>query len=125
MNPPVSTVGLTGEEIIAMLEENLERTFARDPYDQMGGYVKRCLGINIYFKVENPKGQRIQELFVRAERVRPDKVYTAAYVTMQAVPAKYGTNRQNLEIHAIEAMQPYLARNKPVKAGLRGTIVAV
>ncbi len=29
MNPPVSTVELTGEEIVAMLEENLERTYAR------------------------------------------------------------------------------------------------
>jgi len=31
MNPPISTVELTGEEIVTMLEENLERTFARDP----------------------------------------------------------------------------------------------
>jgi 2',3'-cyclic-nucleotide 2'-phosphodiesterase (5'-nucleotidase family) len=37
MNPPISTVELTGEELKAMLEENLERTFSRDPYQQMGG----------------------------------------------------------------------------------------
>ncbi len=125
MNPPISTVELTGEEIVTMLEENLERTFACNPYDQMGGYVKRCMGLNLYFKVENPKGQRIQELFVQGKQVRPDKVYTAAFVTMQGVAAKYGTNRQNLEMHAIEAMERYLARNKVVEAGLRGTIVAV
>jgi sulfur-oxidizing protein SoxB len=125
MNPPVSTVELRGEELVLMLEENLERTFACDPFDQMGGYVKRCMGINLYFKVENPKGQRIQELFVRGEQVRLDKVYTTAFVTMQGVSAKYGTNRQNLEISAIETMERYLARNKPVEAELRGTIVAV
>ena len=51
MNPPISTVELTGEEIVAMLEENLERTFARDPYGQMGGYVKRSLGLNVYLKI--------------------------------------------------------------------------
>ncbi len=62
---------------------------------------------------------------MRGEQVRPDKVYTAAFVTMQGVSAEYGTNRQNLEIFTIEAMQRYLARNKPVEAGLRGTIVAV
>ena len=44
-NPPVSVVELTGAEIRAMLEENLERTFAADPYAQMGGYAKRCLGL--------------------------------------------------------------------------------
>jgi len=31
MNPPVSTVELTGGEIRAMLEENLERTFSCNP----------------------------------------------------------------------------------------------
>jgi S-sulfosulfanyl-L-cysteine sulfohydrolase len=40
MNPPVATVEITGEELKTMLEENLERTFACDPYNQMGGYVK-------------------------------------------------------------------------------------
>ena len=41
---PISLDELTGEEIRAMLEENLEHAFARDPYHQMGGYVKRLLG---------------------------------------------------------------------------------
>ena len=125
MNPPVSTVKLRGEELVLMLEENLERTFACNPYEQMGGYAKRCMGLNLYIKVENPKGQRIQELFVGGEQVRPDRVYTAAFVTMQGVPAKFGTNRLNLEINAVEAMQRYLAKNSPVEAGLRGTIVVV
>lgn len=36
-NPPVSTVELTGAEIAAMLEENLDRTFARRiPLDRWG-----------------------------------------------------------------------------------------
>ncbi|NEW84719.1 MAG: bifunctional metallophosphatase/5'-nucleotidase, partial [Mariniphaga sp.] len=95
MNPPVSAVELTGEEIKAMLEENLERTFSCDPYKQMGGYVKRCLGLNVYFKMENPAGQRIQKIFIGKEEAKPDQYYTAAFVTMQGVPEKYGRNRQN------------------------------
>jgi sulfur-oxidizing protein SoxB len=43
MNPPVSQAKLTGREIWAMMEENLERTFSANPYQQMGGYVKRCM----------------------------------------------------------------------------------
>ncbi len=50
MNPPVSTVELTGEELKAMLEENLERTFSCDPYKQMGGYVKHGLGFERLFQ---------------------------------------------------------------------------
>ena len=125
MNPPVSTVELTGKEILEMLEENLERTFSCDPYLQMGGYVKRCLGLNLYFKIENPSGHRIQKLFIGNEEVDPDHFYTAAFVTMQGVPQKYGRNRKNHSEHIIDVMQEYLIAHKPLHAELRGTVVAV
>jgi len=54
-----------------MLEENLERTFACDPYGQMGDYVKRGLGFNAYIKIENPAGQRVQQVFVGDELIQP------------------------------------------------------
>ncbi|NEW82058.1 MAG: bifunctional metallophosphatase/5'-nucleotidase, partial [Mariniphaga sp.] len=125
MNPPVSTVELTGEELKAMLEENLERTFSCDPYKQMGGYVKRCMGLNVYFKIENPAGQRIQKIFIGNEEAKSGQYYTAAFVTMQGVPEKYGRNRENRTERAIEAMRTYLAKHHPVSAELRGTFVAV
>jgi 2',3'-cyclic-nucleotide 2'-phosphodiesterase (5'-nucleotidase family) len=125
MNPPVLTVELSGEELKTMLEENLERTFSCDPFQQMGGYVKRCLGLNVYFKIENPSGQRIQQLFAGNEEVQPGKYYTAAFVTMQGVPQKYGRNRENSPERAIDAMRKYLAKHRPMSAELRGTFVAV
>jgi 2',3'-cyclic-nucleotide 2'-phosphodiesterase (5'-nucleotidase family) len=125
VDPPVSTCELTGDELWTMLEENLERTFARDPYQQMGGYVKRCMGLNLYFKIENPKGQRIQELFVEGRPVEAGRVYQAAFVTSQGVPAKYGSNRHALDISAIEGLRRHLAHNNPAEVPLRGTIVAV
>src|SRR3546814_15290483 len=45
-NPPVSLTEVTGAEIRQMIEENLERTFAAEPYDQMGGYIKRIRGVD-------------------------------------------------------------------------------
>ena len=125
VNPPVSVTNLTGDEIWTMLEENLEHTFARDPYDQMGGYVKRCMGLNLYFKVENDAGHRIQELFVEGQPVRPDRVYRAAFVTTQGVPERYGTDREDLDVRAIEALRRYLAKHDPVDAGLRNSVVAI
>lgn len=124
VNPPVSTVEITGRELRAMMEENLERTFARDPYDQMGGYVKRCAGINLYCKLENAPGLRIQEFFAGGKRLDPDTVYRTAFVTAQGVPASYGENREDLDIRAIAALERYLARG-PVSADLRGSVVAV
>jgi S-sulfosulfanyl-L-cysteine sulfohydrolase len=125
VNPPVSVCRLTGDELRTMLEENLERTFARDPYDQMGGYVKRCMGLNLYFKVENPYGTRICELFVEGKRVRPDDSYDVCFVTEQGVPAKYGSDRETLDTRAIEALQRYLVKYNPAHADLQGTVVAI
>lgn len=125
MNPPISTVELTGEEIVAMLEENLERTFARDPYDQMGGYVKRGLGFNAYVKIENPPGHRVQQVFVGDEELQRGRHYATVFVTEQGVARKYGRQRENHPERAIDAMRAYLVRHRPLRAGLRGTFVTV
>ncbi|HET9017539.1 MAG TPA: 5'-nucleotidase C-terminal domain-containing protein [Thermomicrobiaceae bacterium] len=125
MNPPVSTVELSGAELTAMIEENLERTFARDPFHQMGGFVKRALGLRAYVRLENPAGHRLQTLFVGDDVVRPERSYRAAYVTVQGVPATYGRDRANLPVRAVQAMEDYLRRRRPVRADLVGTFVVV
>ena len=125
MNPPISTVELTGEEILAMLEENLERTFACDPFNQMGGYVKRGLGFHAYIKIENPAGQRVQQVFAGGDPLQPGRRYPTAFVTDQGVAAKYGRHRQQHTERSIEALRAYLVRHRPLHAELRGTFVAV
>ena len=124
-NPPVSVVELTGREMREMIEDNLEHTLAADPYRQMGGSLKRCLGLTVYVKFENPAGSRIQQLFVGDEELDRDGTYTAAFVTTQGVPKKYGRNRRDLEIHAIDALKHYMTKHPSVNASLWGTVVVV
>lgn len=93
-----------------MLEGNLERTFASDPYRQMGGFIKRMRGIRMFFKAENPPGHRIDQLFVEGRPVDPAASYQAAFVTSQGVPGAFGRNRRNLEVHAIDALCARLRR---------------
>jgi len=125
VNPPVSLVELSGDEVWSMLEENLEHTYARDPYDQMGGYVKRALGLNAYFKVENPPGTRLQELFIEGQPVDRSATYTAAFVTGQGVPPEYGSNRRDLSLRAVDALASYLASAPELAAPRRGTFTVV
>lgn len=113
-NPPVSTVKLTGAEIRRMLEENLERTFAADPYEQMGGYVSRMRGVKLYFEAENPAGHRIDRLFAGGAPVVDDRVYPVAFVTAQGVPLRFGHERANLDIDAITALRRLFARRGTV-----------
>ena len=125
MDPPIGMVELTGEELVEMLEENLERTFAADPYEQMGGYIKRGLGLTVYLKIENPSGQRIQQVFVGNELLDSSRTYHAAFVTEQGIARKYGKERRELMVHAVEAMQSYLVKHNPSYAELRGTYIVV
>jgi S-sulfosulfanyl-L-cysteine sulfohydrolase len=113
MNPPISTTELTGAEIRQMIEANLERTFATDPYQQMGGYVKRMAGVQIYLRAENPEGHRIDRLFVEGEPVADERVYRCAFITEQGVPARFGRHRRRLEVHAIDALRARLRRPWP------------
>lgn len=124
-NPPISVVELTGAELLAMMEENLERTFAADPYEQMGGYVKRCHGLRLYAKLENPAGQRVEQMFVGDRQVLPDDIYEAAYVTAQGVAKKYGRARRDLDIHAVEALRRYIAVREVVAPDEPQSIIAV
>ncbi len=124
-NPPVSVAELTGGEMWEMLEENLEHTLATDPYQQMGGYVKRCLGVNIYIKVENPPGSRIQQFFVNGEAIEAERDYTVAFITSQGMPKKYGSHRRDLPISAIDALRRYFGNHPKVNADLRGSVVVV
>ena len=121
MDPPISTVDLSGKEIHEMLEENIENTYAANPYDQMGGYLKRALGLKVFFKVENPKGHRIQTLLINGEPIDFDKNYSVSYVTNQGVPGKYGENHKNIEVHAVEAMCNLLEEKGTYHAELYGT----
>lgn len=121
-NPPVSTTSISSTEIMEMMEESLELVFAANPYEQMGGYVKRFAGLTLYVKLENPPGMRIQQAFIGDQTLERNKRYQAAFVTVQGVPKKYGKQRQNLSIHAIEALQKYIKKQKTVSPNLCNAI---
>ncbi|NLJ94789.1 MAG: hypothetical protein GX326_04795 [Clostridiaceae bacterium] len=104
MDPVIMTAKLTGKEIIELLEENIENTFACDAFNQKGGYLKRNSGLKIYFKIENPYGQRIQKIFVGNDLLDSDKIYEVAYITVQAVPKNVGSDHKSTDIKSIEAM---------------------
>lgn len=109
MNPEISTTDLTGAEIREMLEGNLERTFAAEPFDQMGGYVKRMAGVRAYIKSENPAGHRIDRLYVEGAPVDEQRTYNCAFITEQGVPSQFGTNRRKIGIRTVDALQAILA----------------
>jgi S-sulfosulfanyl-L-cysteine sulfohydrolase len=125
MDPPLFTAQIRGEALWEMLEENLQQVFATDPFEQMGGYVKRALGLKAYLRPENPRGHRLCELFVNDQPLERSRTYHVVYATPQAVPEKYAEKQGKLELTAIEALRRYFAAASPINAVLRDTFVAI
>lgn len=122
MDPELMTAELSGQEIWTLLEDNLESTFSAQPFRQMGGYIKRSSGLKIYFKLENPFGQRIQRVFVGGEELDLKRRYQVVYVTRQAVPERYGRGHRALGIRAVEAMERLLSKGPYDRRDLEGYI---
>jgi hypothetical protein len=55
--------------------------------------------------------------------VVPDRLYSAAYLTVQAVPLKYGRHRKTLSQDAQGAMLALLANTKDINVELAGTVI--
>ena len=66
--------------------------------------------MRLVFKAENDKGRRIDRLYIDGAQIEESARYTAAFITAQGVPAKFGANRRKLPISAIEALRRRLAR---------------
>ena len=124
-NPEIGLVEISGEELLEMLEENLEKTFSGDAYKQQGGFVKRCIGLKALIKIEAPQGNRIQQLFVGDEPVNLQRNYSACFVTSQGVPKIYGNNRSKTNVKAVDAMRQYFEKHSPVKIETLGTYTAI
>ena len=125
MDPEIETVELTGAELRELLEKNLEGTYSQNPLHQMGGYVKRALGLRAYFKAENPQGSRLQTVFVQGQPLDPALTYTAAFITSQGVPHQFGRNRQKTGEFPIAAMRAYLAAHQPLVVHPHNTFTVV
>jgi len=124
MTVPISTVELSGAELMELLEDNLEATFATEAFRQRGGYVKRSVGLTAYIRSQNPPGTRLTRLLVGTKEVQADKLYSAAFLSPVAVPEKYNRNRRDLPDHPVDAMRTYLKTHDPARTKIRGSVIA-
>lgn len=124
-NPPVSVVTLTGAELHRLIEQNLEATFACDAWQQRGGYVKRCRGLELALKPENPPEHRIQEIRIAGSRLRAGASYRAAFLGEQAVPLGVGTDRRAIGVRAVDALRRHVRSRDVVEAEITGNVTLV
>lgn len=105
-DPEVHTVSMTGREILEALEQSLHDSFG-PPLGQKGGYPARTSGMRVLARLNNPRGARVLDARVGAERLDPSRTYLVAGAGDQS--AARG-ERTGTGTRAVDAMKELLAR---------------
>ena len=76
------------------------------------GTLKRCRGIEMLLKLENPVGHRIQQLTVQGDVLGDEQAVDAAFLGEQAVPPTVGKNRRAIGVDAVQALEENYGRSR-------------
>jgi S-sulfosulfanyl-L-cysteine sulfohydrolase len=125
----LKTGEVTGRQLRAFWEQELENVFARDPEKRFGGWVPRPSGMTLRFRADAPKGQRVLEIKVNGKPLEDDRVYTITACeregdTPDTVCRIRGVkNPRVLEVDAHEAVEQYLARHGEIRGQLEDRVI--
>lgn len=131
---PVSTrlrVGkVTGAQLRAFWESEVDHVFAEDPRRLFGGWMPRVSGMTVRFRTDRPRGQRVIALTVNGEPLDDDRTYAIAACeregdTEDALCRIRGVaDARTLEIDVHEAVRRQLAARGPIRAVNGGRVIA-
>lgn len=133
INNRLKTGNVTGRQLRAFFEKEIENVFASDPEKRFGGWLPRPSGMTLRFDPKAPAGKRIVELKVGGVDVRDDQSYTLAACeregdapdTVCRMPHVAEPAVLDVDVH--EAVTRYLKREGAVAQSLAGgpRVVAV
>ncbi len=115
---------VTGQELRAYLENELELVFSPDPWKLSGGWGPRASGMDMVFAARAPFGSRLRAVSVQGAAVKDDERYTLAGCERAGEPLDVicrlrGTHDPEvLPLTVHEALRQYLAKH-PVIAPRR------
>ncbi len=69
---------ITGQELRAYFENELETVYSKDPWKLNGGWGARASGLTLVFKAQADYGQRVVSIKVNDQEIEPDGRYTIA-----------------------------------------------
>ncbi len=86
MDARLKTGWITGKELRAYLENELELVFAKDPWKLNGGWGPRASGLTLLFNARATKGRRIVSLKINGDDVEDERRYTIAGCEREGEP---------------------------------------
>lgn len=126
VNENVKTGKATGKQIKDWLEREMHNAFAQNPTERFGGWLVRFSGMEVDFKSQNPRGERITSVIVKGEEMQDDQYYTISACVRPGDPIDNLCRMSDVEdvkemdytIH--EAIEEYLQKHSPVSPKLDG-----
>lgn len=116
----IRTGKVTGKQIKAWLEKELNNVFAKDASKRFGGWVTKFQGMKVKFYAFREEGQRVESVFIQGKPLVDDMIYSIAACERDGDPAdmicriKNVTDAKNLDYTLHENMKSYLKASSPV-----------
>ncbi|MFC3809928.1 bifunctional metallophosphatase/5'-nucleotidase [Lacihabitans lacunae] len=121
----VRTGEVTGEQILAWLERELENVFAKEAAKRFGGWLIRFKGMEIAFKAFAPEGEKLQKATINGQPIDINRTYTIAACEREGDPEdvicrlKGVKNPNSLDFTLHQAVTDYLKEFSPVNPAPR------
>lgn len=127
----VRTATVTGAQLMAWLEKEMNNVFAKDASDRFGGWVIKFKGMKVKFNAFGEKGKRVQEVLIAGKQLGSGQTYTICACERDGDPddmlcrIKGVTNARNTEFTLHQVMKDYLINNSPVSPNPERNAIAL
>lgn len=129
ISTPLLTAKVTGKQLRAFWEQEIENAFATDASRRFGGWLPRPSGMTVRFEAKAPFGERVREIRVGGEPLDEGRLYTVTACRREgdapdmACRIPRALDVVELDFDAHEAVRRYLARHPEVLPSLEGRVV--
>ncbi len=130
VNSEAKSGKVTGKQIHAWLEQELQNAFASDPVKRIGGWFVRFKGMEVNFTIGNEFGKRVNSVTVNHQPLNLHKEYTIVACEREGDPDTTLCRMEHVKkpslTHVLmhQAIEEYLGANSPVSPRLENRAVA-
>lgn len=116
----IRTGKVTGAQISAWLEKELNNVFAKEASQRFGGWVIKFKGLEVKFLAFGEEGKRVQAVTAHGKPLQADRVYSICACERDGDPEdmlcrfKGVQDTKNTPFTLHQALKNYLAANSPV-----------
>jgi S-sulfosulfanyl-L-cysteine sulfohydrolase len=116
----VRTAKVTGAQLLAWLEKELNNVFAKDASKRFGGWMVKFRGMEVEFNAFGEQGKRVQKVTAVGKPLDPARVYSVSACERDGDPETMlcripnVTEGKNMPYSLHPVLKEYLAKHSPV-----------